>query len=238
VFPKRRAAVRRESPQECGSAYLGRVTARHVRRAAGALVVCGSLVVTGCSGDGSSSTPTGTGATTVATDTGTSLEDVDTTALAVPRAPFCELVDPAAVTVALGEEAADASTYRSGQRAKITTDVTDVVHEFGCSWNAGDSVAEAWVFAPPVTRERANRLVTLTRERAGCSEAAGAAAYGDPTVATSCRADTGIEVTYRGLFGDAWLACALTSPGGQQEELLDGAGRWCAAVATAAAGGR
>ena len=213
------------------------MTARHVRRAAGALVVCGSLVVSGCSGDGSS-TPSGSGAATVATDSGTLLEAVDTAALAVPRAPFCDLVDPAAVTVALGEEARDVSTYRSGQRAKITSDVTDVVHEYRCSWTAGDSVAEAWVFAPPVTRERAKRLVALTREQAGCSEVAGAAAYGDPTIATSCRGDTGTEVSYRGLFGDSWLACALTWPGGPQEELLDRAGRWCAAVATGAAGGR
>ena len=238
MFPKRRSAVRRESRRDDGSAYLGRVTARHVRRVTGALVVCGSLVVTGCSGDGSSSTPSGSGATTVATDAGTPLDDVDTTALAVPRAPFCDLVDPAAVTVALGEEARDASTYRSGQRAKITSDVTDVVHEFGCSWTASDSVADAWVFAPPVTRERAKRLVALSREQAECSEVAGAAAYGDPTIATSCRGDSGIEVSYRGLFGDAWLACALTTSGSQQEELVDRAGRWCAAVATGAAGSR
>jgi hypothetical protein len=213
------------------------VTARRVRRAAGALVVCGSLVVTGCSGEGSSSRPTGSGATTVATNTGTPLEDVDTTALAVPRAPFCDLVEPTAVPAALGEQATDASTYRSGQRTEITWELTDVVHEFGCSWTAGASSAEAWVFAPPVTRERATRLVTLARERAGCGKLTGAAEYGDPSIATSCRGDTGIVLSCRGLFGDAWLACALTSPGGQQEELVDRAGRWCAAVATGAARG-
>jgi hypothetical protein len=110
------------------------------------------------------------------------------------------------------------------------------VHEFGCTWTAGGSRAEAWVFVPPVTRERARTLADLAREQAGCTAVAGAAAYGDPSAATSCRADAGIEVSYRGLFGDAWLACALTAPGGKQQELTDRAGRWCAAVATAASG--
>ena len=59
---------------------------------------------------------------------------------------------------ALGEEPADVSAYRSGQRIRISDDVADVVHEFGCRWTAGDGTAEAWVFAPPVTRKRAARL--------------------------------------------------------------------------------
>ena len=145
-------------------------------------------------------------------------------------------MEPSAVIRALGVEPTDASAHRSGQRARITDDVTDVVHEFGCTWSAGASRAEAWVFVPPVTRERARTLADLARERAGCTAVAGAAAYGDPSAATSCRADAGIEVSYRGLFGDAWLACALTAPGGEQQELTDRAGRWCAAVATAASG--
>jgi hypothetical protein len=206
-----------------------------VRRAA-VLVALLALVIplAGCTGDSSSSSSSPTA--TLAVDAGTPLSDVDTSALVVRRGPFCDLVDPAAVTRALGEEASDASAHRSGQRTHITDDVTDVVHEFGCSWTAGGSRAEAWVFVPPVTRERARTLADLARDRAGCTAIAGAAAYGDPSAATSCRAEAGIEVSYRGLFGDAWLACALTAPGGEQQELADRAGRWCATVATAAAG--
>jgi hypothetical protein len=194
-----------------------------------------ALVVTlaGCTGDGSSS-PTGA-PTTVAVDEGTPLSDVDTSTLAVARAPFCDRVDPAAVSRALGEEATAVSARRNGQRTRITDDVTDVVHEFGCTWSAGGSRAEAWVFVPPVTRERSRTLAGLARGGDGCTVLADAAAYGDPSVATSCRAASGIEVSYRGLFGDAWLACALTVPGGEQQALTDRAGRWCAAVATAAA---
>ncbi len=203
---------------------------RPIRRA---LVVAALLALTGCTGDASSSPSRAP--TTVAVDEGTPLSEVDTSALVVARGPFCDLVDPAAVTRALGEPAADVSARRSGQRTRITDDVTDVVHEFGCTWSAGGSRAEAWVFVPPVTRERARTLAGLARERAGCTAVAGASAYGDPSVAISCRAESGIEVSYRGLFGDAWLACALTAPGGEQQALTERASRWCAAVATAGA---
>ena len=43
----------------------------------------------------------------------------------------------------------------------VLPDVADVVHEFGCRWTAGDSSAEAWVFAPPITRKRAAVLARL-----------------------------------------------------------------------------
>jgi hypothetical protein len=201
------------------------------------LVLVLVLVLAGCSGD-ASSTPA-SAPTTVASDDGTPLADVDTSALVVGRAPFCDLVDPATITSALGSEPTEVSARRSGQRAHVTDDVTDVVHEFGCTWAAGGSRAEAWVFVPPVTRPRATALARLARQRAGCTELADAPAYGDPSVALSCRLDsdngTGIAVSFRGLFGDAWLACSLTTPGGEQEELTDRAGRWCAAVAEGAA---
>ena len=126
-------------------------------RAIVAGVVACCFALTGCSGS-TDSEPPPTAAPSEAVDSGTSLEDVDTTALVVPRAPFCDQVDPAAVTRALGEEPGDVSAYRSGQRIKISDDVADVVHEYGCRWTAGDGTAEAWVFAPPVTRRRADVL--------------------------------------------------------------------------------
>ena len=210
-----------------------------VRRAAVPVALLALLVpLAGCTGDASS--PSSSPATTRAADEGTPLADVDTSALVVRRAPFCDLVDPSAVTRALGKEASGVSVRRSGQRTKITGGdgggVTDVVHEFGCTWRAGGSRAEAWVFVPPVTRQRARVLVGLARARTGCAQVAGASAYGDPSVATSCRADRGVEVSYRGLFGDAWLACSLSAPRGEQETLTRRAGEWCAAVASASAG--
>lgn len=183
-----------------------------------------ALVVAGCTGDASSSSTAPP--TTRAVDPGTPLEDLDTTALVVRRAPFCDLVDPAAVERALGEAAAGVTVYRSGQRVKVSDDLADVVHEFGCRWSAGDSTAEAWVFAPPVTRGRARVLV-----EEGCDD--GGPAYGDPSATCRTQADGQVVVTTRGLFGDAWLTCRLTVPAGTAD-VEDRASRWCAAVAEGA----
>jgi len=185
-----------------------------------------ALLGAGCSGSADSG-PEPTAAPSEAVDEGTPLADVDTTSLVVARAPFCDAVDPAAVARALGEEPAEGSAYRSGQRIKLSDDVADVVHEFGCRWTAGDGVAEAWVFVPPVTRERAADLV-----RTGCSGVQGPA-FGEPSTVCRTQADGVATYTFRGLFGDAWLTCRLVL-GASQEETLDRADRWCAAVATGA----
>ena len=188
-----------------------------------------ALVGAGCSGPADSG-PEPTAAPSETVDAGTPLADVDTTSLVVARAPFCDAVDPAAVARALGEEPAEGSAYRSGQRIKLSDDVADVVHEFGCRWTAGDGVAEAWVFVPPITRERAADLV-----RTGCRGVQDPA-FGEPSTICRTQADGVTTYTFRGLFGDAWLTCRLVVGAGQ-EETLDRAGRWCAAVATGASAG-
>ncbi len=188
-----------------------------------------ALLGAGCSGSADSG-PEPTAAPSEAIDEGTPLADVDTTSLVVARAPFCDAVDPAAVARALDEEPAEGSAYRSGQRIKLSDDVADVVHEFGCRWTAGDGVAEAWVFVPPITRERAADLV-----RTGCRGVQDPA-FGEPSTICRTQADGVTTYTFRGLFGDAWLTCRLMVGAGQ-EETLDRAGRWCAAVATGASAG-
>ena len=186
-----------------------------------------ALLGAGCSGSATSG-PEPTAAPSEAIDEGTPLADVDTTSLVVARAPFCDAVDPAAVARALGEEPAEGSAYRSGQRIKLSDDVADVVHEFGCRWTAGDGVAEAWVFVPPVTRERADDLV-----RTGCRGVQDPA-FGEPSAVCRTQADGVATYTFRGLFGDAWLTCRLVVGAGQ-EETLERADRWCSAVASGAA---
>ncbi len=206
---------------------------RRPRVARATLAVVATLMVAllgaGCSGSADSG-PEPTAAPSEAVDEGTPLADVDTTSLVVARAPFCDAVDPAAVARALGEEPAEGSAYRSGQRIKLSDDVADVVHEFGCRWTAGDGVAEAWVFVPPITRERAADLV-----RTGCRGVQDPA-FGEPSTICRTQADGVTTFTFRGLFGDAWLTCRLVVGAGQ-EETLDRAGRWCAAVATGASAG-
>ena len=206
---------------------------RRPRVARATLAVVATLLIAllgaGCSGSADSG-PEPTAAPSEAVDEGTPLADVDTTSLVVARAPFCDAVDPAAVARALGEEPAEGSAYRSGQRIKLSDGVADVVHEFGCRWTAGDGVAEAWVFVPPVTRERAADLV-----RTGCRGVRDPA-FGEPSTICRTQADGVTTFTFRGLFGDAWLTCRLVVGAGQ-EETLDRAGRWCAAVATGASAG-
>ena len=206
---------------------------RRPRVARATLAVVATLLIpllgAGCSGSADSG-PEPTAAPSEAVDEGTPLADVDTTSLVVARAPFCDAVDPAAVARALGEEPAEGSAYRSGQRIKLSDDVADVVHEFGCRWTAGDGVAEAWVFVPPITRERAADLV-----RSGCRGVQDPA-FGEPSTICRTQADGVTTYTFRGLFGDAWLTCRLVVGAGQ-EETLDRAGRWCAAVATGASAG-
>jgi hypothetical protein len=202
---------------------------RRPRVARATFAVVATLLIpllAGCSGS-TDSGPEPTAAPSEAGDEGTPLADVDTTSLVVARAPFCDAVDPAAVAQALGEEPAEGSAYRSGQRIKLSDDVADVVHEFGCRWTAGDGVAEAWVFVPPVTRERAADLV-----RTGCRGVQDSA-FGEPSAICRTQADGVTTYTFRGLFGDAWLTCRLVVGAGQ-EETLDRADRWCAAVATGA----
>ena len=210
---------------------------RRPRVARATLGVAATLLVAllgaGCSGSADSG-PEPTAAPSEAVDEGIPLADVDTTSLVVARAPFCDAVDPAAVARALGEEPSEGSAYRSGQRIKLSdatrVGAADVVHEFGCRWTAGDGVAEAWVFVPPVTRERATDLV-----RTGC-RGVQEPAFGEPSTICHTQDDGSATYTFRGLFGDAWLTCRLVVSAGQ-EETLERADRWCAAVAAGASAG-
>jgi hypothetical protein len=168
-----------------------------------------------------------------ATDAATPLEDLDTRRLVVPRGPFCDRIDPEAVTLALGEEPAHVSAYRSGQRISISDDVTDVVHEFGCRWTVDGSTAEAWVYAPPVAKRRATALARDVTDGSKCLRAT-TPHFGRPSASCASRHAEGVTMRYQGLFGDAWLTCSLTLGEGDREMVADRASRWCAAVATGA----
>ncbi len=164
---------------------------------------------------------------------GVPLSSYDTMALAVARRDFCARISDEAVLDALGAAAADEGRYGDGDDLPAGD---GVAHEHGCWYDAASGArAAAWVFTPPVTAERAGALVRQAGREDACEAQAGAPAYGDPTVAVVC-GDAGlVTASYRGLFGDAWLACTLSLPGRTgQQELLDRAGRWCVAVAEAA----
>jgi len=166
----------------------------------------------------------------------TALDDYDTSTVAVTRAGFCDLVVADAVTEALGAEATDEEAWGNGDAAELAPGESDVAHEYGCAWSAGRKEARAWVFAPPVTPDRAGELVDAAAGTKGCVRQEGAASYGEPSVGLVCSYRKRTIASYRGLFGDAWLACSLSLPRRTSEqELRDRAGRWCVAVAKAAA---
>jgi hypothetical protein len=176
------------------------------------------------------------------TFTPTPLASFDTSALTVPRASFCDGVDPRQVEAALGDEPVDARSYENGEEVTLADGVngpiTDVAHEYGCTWvRADQSEARAWVFAPPVDARRAAALVKAadTGKEQGC-EASPEPAYGSPSVELVCTSEAGGVASYRGLFGDAWLTCelSLTDVEVSEAELLRRTGAWCVGVAMGA----
>lgn len=168
----------------------------------------------------------------VAAYQGTDLADFDTTTAVVQRAPFCELVADEAVTEALGGDG-ELTAWGNGEQAGAVPD-GDVAHEYGCSYTGSGSEARAWVFAPPVTRTRAQALAKAAPPQ-GCTATAGAPSFGTPSLATTCTSGEKRTVSWRGLFGDAWLTCTLTQGVATPEaDQVARAGRWCVAVAQAA----
>ncbi len=183
-------------------------------------------------------TPARKAAEPIPTYSSTPLADYDTSVVALSRAPFCDQIPDEAFTQALqGDVGWTVSAYRNGQAAEMAPGLEDVAHEYGCRVQGAGAVSgevRAWVFAPPVTRSRATALVDEA-SRTACARQKGAPAYGAPSVALICPAGDRRWASFRGLFGDAWLACSMSAPTNVgDEELLDRAGRWCVAVAQAA----
>lgn len=169
----------------------------------------------------------------VASYQGTDLADFDTTTAVVRRAPFCAMVPGEGVTEALDAEG-DLQDYGNGEQAEPLP-AGDVAHEYGCVWTGATGDARAWVFAPPVTAARAQEIAAAAPGK-GCTATPGAPAFGSPSVALVCTVGTARTASYRGLFGDAWLSCSLTQPATLPvAELVTRTGRWCVAVARAAA---
>lgn len=150
----------------------------------------------------------------------------------VRRAGFCDRVPPARVRAALAGPATTVEAYGDGDTVVLGEGVADVAHEHGCRWaTAAGAEARAWVFVPPVTAGRAERLVSLARRADGCAAVPGAA-YGEPGVVTTCTdpASGAVTTAHQGLFGDAWLTCTLRLPPGTPGT-VDRATPWCVAVA-------
>jgi hypothetical protein len=173
-------------------------------------------------------------APTATTFTTTPLADYDTTTATVTRGPFCDALDDRQVDAVLGQ-VPDALEWSNGDKVDLSGSGTeDVVHEFGCSYAVQDvGAARAWVFAPPVDPEQAQRLVKSAGRAPGCEVGAGPA-FGSPTLALTCTKGDTTRVSYRGLFGDAWLVCEVELSTDAGVDVADLTGRWCVGVLQAA----
>ena len=163
----------------------------------------------------------------------TPITEFDADAAALTRGDFCDRIPEEAVTAAVGE-VATTDHYGNGEREPITDAVTDVAHEFNCTF-VGESgaVARAWVFVPRVTRAQARSLVADVKKAKGCRVVDGKS-FGTPGTGSVCTTPEGTEAAYRGLFTDAWFSCSVTAKDLDEPTLLDQAGLWCVAAADAA----
>jgi hypothetical protein len=198
-----------------------------------AIAVTGAVVARGLADD----PPRSGGPRAAPTGAATPLQDLDLSGLPIARAPFCDRIDDRSVTAALGEPASAAQEYANGQRARITTGLRDVAHEYGCSYRAANGAdLRAWIFAAPVRPHTARRLIGPLARGPGCRRPAGAPVFGSPGVTLSCtsKRPATTTVSLRGLFTDTWLSCELTVPGaGEPVPATNRRGvRWCVHVAT------
>ncbi|MBF4162332.1 hypothetical protein [Nocardioides acrostichi] len=199
-----------------------------------ALVCVGVLALAGCSSD--EQPPADVGPATPSASPLPSLGDIDTLRTSVARASFCGTVDGRALVKALGKRPRKATSYDNGDQTVLAPGLKDVAHEFSCTWSLGrQKMARAWVFAPPVTRGQAEADRALLRKTAGCEPLPKAPRFGASTVTLTCENAGTHRILRAGLFGDAWLTCALTLPDSVKAADLERRSEtWCAAALQAA----
>jgi len=200
-------------------------------RTAGAALAAVACLLTGCSTDLPGGEEPSPPSDTPAAEP-TPLDAYDTTGVAVERSPFCDRVSPTGIEHALDAAASSHRDWGNGDRIRLPDGTRQIAHEYGCEWRGPDGLtARAWVFVPPITRARAGRLVD--EALAGRCAETGSGDFGTPSVAVRCRTDEGVERSWRGLFGDAWLVCTLAGPEGASvpEERVS---PWCVSVLAAA----
>ena len=183
------------------------------------------LATAACSADPEADKPS-TGSTEPTAEP-TPLADYDTSAVTVVRAAFCDRVSGDAIAAAVADDASEGQSWQPGKRLP---DGSAIGNEFGCAWTAGPVTARAWVFAPPVTPERAKDLVDEVVGKK-CQRLL-ADDLGQPSVSQRCE---GTETTgIYGLVGDAWVSCEISGlPSSGSEDLV---GQWCVAVLEALRG--
>jgi hypothetical protein len=171
-------------------------------------------LLTACTEDAASPEPP-------APATSTSLAAYDTDGLVLSPTGPCARVTAAQVGDALGAAVESSRTWAPGQRLPGTPEVAD---EYGCRHTAGDVTASAWVFAAPVDRRAARRLVAETTTGA-CRADRDAPSFGEPGVAYSCDGSGTVRTGVRGLVDRTWVTCEIRGTDDRER-----VGRWCVSV--------
>jgi len=201
-----------------------------------ALLATGAVVYVGLDRRAADPPPRSSAQPTPSLSPSAPLRSVDLSHLPIERQPFCDELASDDVERALGSPVAGTYHYDDGDRRKITASLTDVAHEYNCTYAAADGTqARAWVFAQPVLPGVAAGLARDAVREPQCGRLEDAPTFGTPAVATVCRQrrPPAVAVTLSGLFGDAWLSCQLTTPApGTAAATVTRADQWCVKVAT------
>ncbi len=137
---------------------------------------------------------------------------------------------------ALGGPVSETGHYDSGDRVPLAPGVTDVAHEFNCTFESGDGTqARAWVFAGPVAgRARGTSLVREARGGEGLRRGRGCAGLrhrrpSRPTAAARKPATSAFtrQRAVRGRLAQL-PADRLTTAAGTRAETVRRGEQWCA----------
>lgn len=166
----------------------------------------------------------------------TTLREYDASGVVVPRTDFCDRIPHEVVEERLGPQVGTGH-YGNGDTAPVAPGVEDVSHEYNCTFTGTDGARlRVWVFAPPVSGQRARVVARSLRRDSECTHVPGAPALGAHSVALACDGDDR-GASIHGLLGDAWLSCSW-HPGGRRtgagrRALVEQAGAWCVDVLAA-----
>ena len=152
--------------------------------------------------------------------------ELDVSEVPVPRGDLCPVLPEDGVVEALGGEVVRTDHYLNGDEVEVRPGYTDVVHEYGCVYEAADgSTARVWVFARPVDTAEAQALVRRARRGRRGRDCAfpDSIAFGTPSLTSVCEVRSTaagttdataptVRARLEGLFGDTWVGCEVAEP--------------------------
>ena len=166
------------------------------------------------------------------TPTDLPLEQVRLTNVDVARAPFCAVIPDKVITQAVGGSAT-ATEYTNGERTDLEPNLTDIAHEYGCTFTHGGTEARVWIFAAPLSAEGAIGLVKEEQRADGCADT-GVIEFGSPGAVVVCTTEKERVLRAVGLMRTTWVHCELGGSLAKPERRLVLLGqRWCVDVINA-----